>query len=80
MTRDEAETVIIEFASGLRLQQAAPKQLLPGVLEMAGKLWARCPDCAKLVRLDKPLFGSLHICLTDEEKAQKRVADRLRTE
>jgi hypothetical protein len=36
---------------------------LPGVAFTAnGKLWAVCADCDTLVRLDKPLIGSLHLC------------------
>jgi hypothetical protein len=27
-----------------------------------------CGVCGKLVRLNKPLLGSLHICLTEEER------------
>lgn len=29
---------------------------------------ATCDYCRKLVRVDKPIFGSLHICVTDEER------------
>lgn len=33
----------------------------------------RCCVCGKLVH-DKPLFGTLHICLTDDEERQQRTA------
>ncbi len=33
------------------------------------KIYAQCPTCGSLVRINKPLFGSLHICLSDEERA-----------
>ena len=30
-----------------------------------GKPFGICADCGKPVRLNKPLFGDLHFCLTD---------------
>jgi len=27
-----------------------------------GKIYATCPNCGKLVRIDKPILGDLHIC------------------
>lgn len=30
--------------------------------------WARCYDCGKVVKLNKPLFGALHLCLTRCER------------
>jgi hypothetical protein len=36
----------------------------------------RCPDCGKLVR-DKPVLGSLHLCLTDQELAALRRRQRV---
>ncbi len=27
-----------------------------------GKLWAQCEDCQRWIRLNKPIFGSLHCC------------------
>jgi len=35
---------------------------------IGGRLFDVCRDCGGIVRLDKPLFGSLHICTTDEER------------
>ncbi len=32
------------------------------------KLWMICDDCGKMVCVNKWLFGSLHSCLTDEER------------
>ena len=29
---------------------------------LGGKTYARCVDCLGLVRVDKPLFGSLRLC------------------
>lgn len=33
-----------------------------------GKLYRTCPDCYKPVQLNKPLLGSLHLCVTVCEK------------
>jgi hypothetical protein len=30
--------------------------------------WVFCHDCGKPVNVYKPLLGSLHVCLTDEER------------
>lgn len=35
-----------------------------------GKLYAVCPDCGQLVRINKPIIGSLHVCLSEEERRQ----------
>ena len=37
-----------------------------------GRLWVVCRECGKLIRYDKPILGSLHFCLTEEEIAEKR--------
>jgi hypothetical protein len=37
--------------------------LRPGqALTIGGKVFARCADCREIVRMDKPMFGSLHLC------------------
>ncbi len=36
-----------------------------------GKPYGICQDCRKPVRVNKPLFGSLHVCLTECEKAER---------
>ena len=33
-----------------------------------GKLMAVCRNCGKIIRVDKPLFGSVHVCTTEEEQ------------
>lgn len=39
------------------------KYLSPGeIIEIAGKIYGKCANCHKLVRIDKPIFGSLHLC------------------
>ena len=35
---------------------------------IGNKLYERCPDCGKIVQLNKFFFGSMHICLTPEEQ------------
>jgi hypothetical protein len=45
-----------------------------GLIVAGGKLYAQCPDCGKLVRVNKPILGSLHICLSPEELAEKQKA------
>ena len=30
-----------------------------------------CADCGRLVKLNKWLFGSLHLCLTEEDRKSK---------
>ena len=50
--------------SDLRAPGHVPLKLKPGeVIELHGKLWGRCSGCDKLVRIDKPIFGSLHWCV-----------------
>lgn len=44
----------------------------PGKTYVVGsKLMQICLDCHELVRIDKPIFGSLHFCLSDEERKAK---------
>jgi len=42
------------------------------LLVVGGKIYALCGDCDSLVRINKPLFGSMHICLTPGEIAAKK--------
>lgn len=37
-------------------------------LVVGGKIYSTCDDCGKLVRVNKPLFGSLHVCIEDEDE------------
>ena len=39
---------------------------------IGNKLWERCPDCGKIVQLNKLFFGSMHICLTSTERKLRR--------
>lgn len=38
--------------------------------QIGNSLYDVCPRCAKLVRLNKPLLGGIHVCVTDEEEQQ----------
>jgi len=46
------------------------------LLVAGGKLYDRCVRCDSLVRVNKPLLGSAHICLTDCEAAKRHLAPR----
>jgi hypothetical protein len=39
---------------------------------VGGSIYCECLDCGKLVRVNKPILGSLHFCLSDEEMASRR--------
>lgn len=41
---------------------------------VGGKWYGQCTDCGKIVRINKPIFGSLHVCLNDDERVQKHRA------
>lgn len=41
-----------------------------GMFESCGKLYGICRYCKKVVRIDKPVLGSMHICVTSEERQQ----------
>lgn len=32
------------------------------VVEIWGKVYALCDECGRLVRVNKPILGSLHVC------------------
>lgn len=51
-----------------------------GTFIVGNKLMGVCVDCEKIIRIDKPIFGSMHICLTHEEKEQKRIAKSMLNE
>lgn len=35
-------------------------------------IYERCSDCGSVVRINKPIFGSMHLCLSEEEKKLPR--------
>lgn len=36
------------------------------IVDIGGKRYGMCRDCRKVVRLNKPLLGDLHLCLEEE--------------
>lgn len=36
-------------------------------VEVGGKIYAMCGVCGDVIRVNKPIVGSMHFCLTDEE-------------
>ncbi len=42
------------------------------LLVVGGKIYAQCKWCHKIIRINKPFFGSFHICLTEEEREAQR--------
>lgn len=41
------------------------------------RIYEKCSECNRLVQINKRFFGTLHICLSPEEIARKREAERL---
>lgn len=49
-------------------------QFLSGaIIQIDKKLYARCLDCGKIVHINKMFFGSLHACLTTEERLMRKM-------
>lgn len=42
------------------------------MIVVGNKLYDRCPNCGNIIQLNKPIFGSMHFCLTDEEEKAKQ--------
>lgn len=42
-------------------------------------IYSHCPTCGSLVKINKFLFGSLHVCLTDEEITHRQKRERKET-
>lgn len=44
-------------------------ELVPGeVASIGNKIYAKCAKCMKLIRLNKPFIGSMHLCVEDMEE------------
>lgn len=51
------------------------RHLPDGLFVVGHRIYSICRYCGGIVRVDKPLFGSLHFCLTDEQrKERERIA------
>jgi hypothetical protein len=48
----------------------------PYLFATGGKTYSVCAGCSKIVRTNKPIFGSIHICATEEEQVAHRQAIR----
>lgn len=45
-----------------------PVALKPGQTVLIGrKWWGMCNRCHGLIRIDKPVIGSLHVCVVDDD-------------
>jgi len=38
-----------------------------GCFVVGNRLMGKCYACGKIIRINKPFLGSMHLCLTDEE-------------
>lgn len=41
------------------------------ILRVGNGLYGMCTDCESIIKINKFIFGSLHVCLTVEEIAEK---------
>ena len=48
----------------------------PNILIVGNRIYTTCIDCGKVVHINKWLFGSMHLCLTEEEIEAKHVASK----
>lgn len=54
-----------------------PSEAVPtGTFVVNGKWYGVCQDCGSLVRIDKPILGSMHLCITESERAARKKADK----
>ena len=45
----------------------------PGTIKVFnGEIYGCCDECLKIVHINKWLFGSLHLCLSDKEIAERK--------
>jgi len=45
------------------------------IITAGNKLYVRCPDCHSLVRINKPIFGSLHVCAEEIRRQNDKEPD-----
>lgn len=51
--------------------EAVRLDLKPGqIVAVNGKIYGRCAECKEIVRVDKWLFGSLHLCTPAKPKGK----------
>jgi len=49
-------------------------------MKVVGKIYKVCEDCGNVVQINKPIFGSLHICTTEEERLEHKEEIRKKVE
>ena len=47
-----------------------------GCFVVGNKLMGKCFDCGKIIRIDKPVLGSMHLCVLPEEIETSNNAER----
>jgi len=45
------------------------------IFQVGNKLMGRCAECGQIVRIDKPILGSLHICTEEPDQHFERHGD-----
>lgn len=46
-----------------------------GTFVIGNALYAKCANCGSIIRLNKPIFGSLHFCSESVPEAQQSATD-----
>ena len=58
-----SETTLKDRCSDNNTHKSAFERMTKGeIVEMNNKLYGICSECGSLVRIDKPIFGSIHLC------------------
>ena len=45
--------------------------MITAISWVGDRAYIRCSDCQKMVQLNKPVFGGLHVCVSACQKAQR---------
>ena len=54
-------------------ESSGNKNKVPFGFVVNDKWYMTCGLCGNLIRVDKPIFGSMHLCLSEEEERAKVV-------
>ena len=46
-------------------------ELPKGLFKVGNKLYGVCQACGSIVRIDKPIFGDLHLCVGQKQETEK---------
>jgi hypothetical protein len=44
----------------------------PYLFATGAKIYSVCAGCGEIVRMNKPIFGSIHVCATEQEQVAHR--------